>query len=142
MTSRWRKAGYVLLVVLAPVLIYRLIPYRYRHEFFQLDSPFNEMAFDKSVWDADRRWGENPNARINMRAFMIDDLMSHQLRKGMTKAQVISILGESNHLDYRGANQFMYYLGYTCGPLCLDPDFFAVEFDGQDKVIDFRIVGT
>lgn len=142
MANRWRKASYVILAVLAPVLVYRLTPYRYRYEIFQLDSPFNEMAFDQSVWDADRRWGENPDARINMRAFMIDDLMSNHLRKGMTKAQVVSLLGESKLLEYPGSNRFAYYLGFSCGFLCMDPDFLAVDFDRQDKVISFHVVST
>lgn len=72
---------------------------------------------------------------------MVDDLMNHHLRKGMTKVQVISLLGETGPDDF-GVNRFRYYLGFTCGPLCMDPDMFVVTFDSQDRVIDFGVVGT
>ena len=71
---------------------------------------------------------------------MVDDLMNHHLRKGMTKVQVISLLGTG--FGDVGENRLRYYLGYTCGPLCMDPDLFVVTFDSQDRVMDFGVFGT
>lgn len=140
MATRWRKAQILTLAIIAPVLIYRQIPYEYRVHLWQLDSAFNELRFDPKGW-AEHKYLLEGHPRIVMRALMVDDLMNNHLRKGMTKKEVKSLLGESMD-DYLKQNMFRYYLGFTCGPLCMDPDMFYVKFDSQDRVTDFGVHGT
>jgi hypothetical protein len=76
--------------------------------------------FVQQVWvEAD------PDGECGTRRGMVDDLLANYVRPGMTKAEVITLLGAPEDQDY----------GYILG-CWIDCDWVTVEFSADDRVRD------
>lgn len=82
------------------------------------------------------RWVNVNN--VNERVYMIDDLRKEYSLKGMSKNELIQLLGKetkTNH--FKKPNNMVYYLGSDSE---IDTDqWFVIEFDRNDKVVRFTV---
>jgi hypothetical protein len=71
-------------------------------------------------------WAEaDPDGECGARYGMVDDLLANHLRTGMTRAEVITLLGAPEDPDY----------GYMLG-CWIDCDWLTVEFTADGRVLE------
>lgn len=109
-------AGGLLVVAIAALLVMRM------------------LTPDYGVYDRDR-WVAEKSAKPgeNRRSMMVSDIGRH-LRAGMTKRDVVDLLGQP---DGNGEFRFSYDLG-TPG-YGVDYEYFIVEFDPDERVTRWRV---
>ncbi len=97
-----------------------------------IDTPFDNRDFDHELWirNYDNYHPDNP------RAEMIADLIENHLRPGMTKSEVIKLLGKP---DRRNERRFISYLVGMQG-FAADPGQLEFEFNDENKVTKFYLV--
>jgi predicted XRE-type DNA-binding protein len=97
------------------------------------NDPFNDLAFDKALWHQHR----NDTSPDNPRGNMAHDLATLLETEQMTRAEVITLLGQP---DARSSDTMLsYQLGMWSG-FRIDNDTLDVFFDHADHVIDARVV--
>lgn len=113
------------LVVLAIISGFLLI----RHVF---SPPFDDRPFDRGVWikNYDNQHPDNP------RVEMISDLENNYLRKGVTRKQVVELLGKPDRRDEK------HVISYLVGMqgFVSDPGQLELEFDEKMGLIRFYLV--
>lgn len=82
-------------------------------------------GFDAELWQAQR----GSNERRNPRAGMVGDLLREHLRVGMSRAEVLRLLGEP---DYRDRLSDVYELGVS--PVGVDDEYLVVDYDDTGRV--------
>lgn len=69
-------------------------------------------------------WQKHPEKRINM----VDDLLAKYQLKGMSKEEIISLLGESTDTEYfKTESNMVYYLGPERGLISIDSEWLVLE---------------
>lgn len=101
------------------------------YAFWQIREAFpRSIPFDATVWQAaDTEELDNP------RCLMRGDLEQHHLKLGMTKTDIVSILGEGN----KETQIISYYIGF-CRPFTIDATAMTLEFDNNKltKIYDVQ----
>lgn len=98
--------------------------------------PFDDRRFDRTVWAQ-----ASTEARDNPRGHMVDDLLNHYLKPGMTEAAVEALLGTPSSQqtpEYFALKTTGTVWSYPVGAWSgfrMDSDFLAVHFDGQGKLV-------
>ncbi|MFN8713854.1 MAG: hypothetical protein ACK5Z2_13490 [Bacteroidota bacterium] len=96
----------------------------------------HNIPFDKAGWIIQNDTGLYPN-----RDRMLDDLIKNQQLKGLTYRQLIDKIGEPEK-NVTGDSNTIYYNIITDYGSDIDPIYtktFAVKFDGDSIVTDFKI---
>jgi outer membrane protein assembly factor BamE (lipoprotein component of BamABCDE complex) len=92
--------------------------------------------FSSPSWMA-ARFVSKPSNAENPRALMVDDLLKNHLKVGMTKEEVLAMLGTP---DQHGERSFWYNIGsYHRRRFLPGTDQLVVGFDESDKVKVARI---
>jgi hypothetical protein len=86
--------------------------------------------FDAARWQAQR----GSDALNNPRIAMIGDL-EQRLRPGMTRAEVLALLGEP---ESQSGGRAVYALGAS--PYGVDYEFFVIEFDDAGMLLRHRLM--
>jgi hypothetical protein len=92
-------------------------------------------VFDRKVWL------DNPEMTDthNPRARMVQDVISHHLKKGMSRTAVIALLGPPYDATKSGYKQPITFLLYPVGWSTIDPNFLLIEFTNKDLVSGYGI---
>lgn len=98
--------------------------------FFIFQNPFNDQRFNQSLWAA----YSGSTAPNNPRGQMYEDLTKKNLKKGMSKQDVLTLLGEPD--VSKEETVFTYNLGAWSG-FRIDYDSLDIEFDQDGKVKAF-----
>jgi hypothetical protein len=98
--------------------------------FFIFQNPFNDQRFNQSLWAA-YSGSTDPN---NPRGQMYEDLTTKNLKKGMSKQDVLTLLGEPDFSKEEAV--FKYNLGAWSG-FRIDYDSLDIAFDQDGKVKAF-----
>src|ERR1700679_1368054 len=110
-----------------------------------IDNWLHQRKFDAALWKADV-WNKTTkrypyDGLWPPRLCMVDDLMASKRLPGMTKSEVVDLLGPPDHkTDFVGKRQrsieatFSYYLGPERGFIRIDSETLILEFDIDDKV--------
>lgn len=96
------------------------------------DKPFYDSAFDQRTWHKNY---DNP-APDNPRAEMVGDLIGNYLKPGMTRREVMQLLGKPDRRDER---RFISYLIGMQG-FASDPGQLEIEFSDEKKVVKYYLV--
>lgn len=99
-----------------------------------LDEPFDDLCFDQEAWRAQH----NSSDPDNPRGKMVADLQRRCLRKGMTRQEVLDLLGEPDFA--KEPTLFMYNLGAWSG-FRIDYDTLDVHFDTDGRLTHTAVVG-
>ncbi len=94
---------------------------------FIFPNPFNDQRFNQSLWAA-YSGSTDPN---NPRGQMYEDLTKKKLKKGMSKQDILTLLGEPDFS--KDETVFKYNLGAWSG-FRIDYDSLDIEFDQDGKV--------
>jgi hypothetical protein len=93
--------------------------------------------FESAVWKAEKPTG---GIQHTERRCMIRDLSRRHLKRGMTRAEVVALLGEPRGLH--GARTMDYWLGYPRWWVTLDHDILEIHLDDAGKVVDWKVRNT
>ncbi len=70
------------------------------------------------------RWKKNPENRVDM----VDDLLEKYELMGMTKEEIVLLLGEATDTEYfKTENNMVYYLGPERGWIRIDSEWLVLE---------------
>ena len=97
------------------------------------ENPFDNRTFDKEIWHTYHNSTDQDNPRGNM----ADDLRKNHLYSGMTKKQVLELLGEPDF--EKQSHVFKYVLGGWSG-FRIDYDSLDIYFDSAGRLTKTRIV--
>jgi hypothetical protein len=98
--------------------------------FFIFQNPFDDQRFNQSLWAA-YSGSTDPH---NPRGQMYEDLTKQNLKKGMSKQDILALLGEPDFS--KEDTVFKYNLGAWSG-FRIDYDSLDIEFDQDGKVKAF-----
>jgi hypothetical protein len=140
---RWRRAAWALIGLGMLTLFLVTAPGLLNLALFG-PSPFNDLRFNRQAWLK----GEG---RDNPRGKMLQDLLDHQLMKGMERARVLQLLGPPDNkldahqsqekfrdsdvpLDRKTDQLLEYHLGAWSG-FRMDEDFLEITFDKEGRLL-------
>lgn len=95
---------------------------------------FPGRAFDAATWD------DESQAWHGARLEMADRLLAQDILTGMTRAQVIAMLGEPSQEGYFREWDMVYWLGPERGFMSVDSEWLVLNLDGNGRVVECRIV--
>ncbi|WP_071458476.1 hypothetical protein [Bacillus massilinigeriensis] len=82
------------------------------------------------------KWLKNPDKRVDM----VDHLLAEENLKGMTKAEIVDLLGKvEENAYYKEPNNIVYYLGPERGFIRIDSEWLVIWLDDKEKVTDYEI---
>lgn len=91
-------------------------------------------AFDAQAWRSrEAAWDDNA-------ARMADRLIAQSTLTGMTRNEVVRMLGTPPETAYFKDWDLVYRLGPERGMFAIDSEWLVVRFDGRQRVTDYRIV--
>jgi hypothetical protein len=115
----WKK---IIASVLLFVLVLALVA---GYSLWRLSQVFpRAITFDAELWRT-----ADTNEQDNPRCLMQRDLEQHHLNLGITRVEVVALLGESEENEQTTS----YYLGF-CSPFGVDAMALGLEFDSKDKL--------
>jgi len=91
-------------------------------------------SFDPVAWQGSK------TITNDIRIRMVDDLLRRHSFRGMTREQVIAIVGEPDKTEYFKEWDLVYWLGPERGFISIDSEWLVFRLDSQKKVTDLRIV--
>ena len=75
------------------------------------------------------------------KVYMVDDLLTDYSLSGMTRAEVISLLGTPTETEYFKSDQNMvYYLGNERGFIPIDSEWLVIDFDDNERVHTYQVL--
>jgi hypothetical protein len=105
--------------------------------FFFADSiseRWNRQEFSLTAWQAPY------NHASTVRIRMVDDLLNSHNFRGMTREQVIAIVGEPDKTEYFRDFDMIYWLGSERGFMSIDSEWLVFRLDDQNRVLEYKIV--
>jgi hypothetical protein len=95
----------------------------------------SRRRFDPVAWKAEDRGFTNA-----VRIRMVDDLLRRHSFRGMTREQVVAIVGEPDQTEYFKEWDLVYWHGPERGFISIDSEWLVFRLNCQKKVTDLRIV--
>ncbi|MEW6208487.1 MAG: hypothetical protein AB1631_08970 [Acidobacteriota bacterium] len=93
-----------------------------------------------SIQFESERW-KNKNLEESghpIRIQMIDDLISSRMLDGMSKAEILKLLGEADNDGYFKDWDMVYWLGPERSPISIDSEWLVIRFDSEEKVFEYK----
>ncbi|MDM5221651.1 outer membrane protein assembly factor BamE [Peribacillus sp. NJ11] len=82
------------------------------------------------------RWLNDDEGRV----YLVDDLMNEHELIGMTKEEVITLLGSPTETEYfKEKDNVVYFLGAERGLIRIDSEWLVIWFDGRDKAVKYEL---
>lgn len=91
--------------------------------------------FDGPTWKSSLAVANDP-----LRIRMIDDLMARHRLKGMSRAQIVDLLGTPPPTNYFNDYALVYWLGPERGFAGIDSEWLAIRFDSTDHASAVDVV--
>ena len=95
----------------------------------------SRMPFDSSKWQNE----ELVNTRNPVRIRMVDDMLKKHNLVGMTKENLIALLGIPPKTGYFSNYDFVYWLGPERGFFSIDSEWLVIKLE-DDKVVEAMVV--
>lgn len=93
-------------------------------------------SFDREAWrDSARVYSANP-----VRSRMVHDLLRRHDLKGMTRAEVVSLLGDPDSTLYLREWDMVYWLGPERGIFGIDSEWLGLRLGRHGRVIMHQVV--
>ncbi len=98
----------------------------------------HRIPFDAQAWRSPER--EPRDIFWPPRLRMVDDLLRRHRLDGMTRQQVVALIGEPDQTGYFSNWDMVYWLGPERGGFRIDSEWLVLRLDSQQKVTEHRIV--
>ena len=85
-------------------------------------------------------WREAPQASNSPRLHMVDSLIASGRLDGLSREDVLALLGSPTDTSYFSDWDAVYWLGQERGLLSLDSEWLVIRFDGTGQVLEYRLV--
>lgn len=124
----WKQKSWLVIamsIVAVLTLVYILLVYQYW---------LPDREFDPVVWR------DEIQIQKGVRLSMADQLIKQGTLRGMTRAKVVSLLGEPPATGYFKDWDLVYWLGYERAFISIDSEWLVVRLDANGRVADYRIV--
>jgi len=92
----------------------------------------HRKSFDPAVW-------RNRATSDSVRLQMADDLVRNHKLKGLTKVEVVTLLGQPPQTPYFKAYDLVYYLGPERGFMSIDSEWLIVKLGADGRVAEAKI---
>jgi hypothetical protein len=93
------------------------------------------IPFEKETWIAAGVTHAEP-----YRTRMVDDLLDRTDFRGMTREQVVAVIGEPSDTEYFSDWDMVYYLGPERGLFSVDSEWLTLRLDAQGKVSEVAVL--
>lgn len=94
------------------------------------------MNFERQKWIDPKVYYDEPYIRIKM----VDDLVTNHLSKGISRLQVIELLGEQIETKKMQEYDLVYWLGMEKSFISIDSLWLVIKFDKEDRLTEFKIL--
>ena len=102
------------------------------------DDHRHRQRFDAALWRNQEKIKQD--IMWPPRLCMVDDLLhKHELR-GLSREQVVALIGEPDKTEYFSDWDLVYLLGPERGFIRIDSEWLVFRLDNQKKVTEYRIV--
>ncbi|HEX8242360.1 MAG TPA: hypothetical protein VF541_02645 [Longimicrobium sp.] len=92
--------------------------------------------FSAAVW----RDTVQAYAELAPRGCMVDDLLASRDLHGLTRAEVVALLGTPPKTGYFREYDLVYWLGPERGPSSIDSEWLVLRLDAAGRVAEYRLV--
>jgi hypothetical protein len=97
------------------------------------------MAFEAKAW---RDKSLDQNSKWPTRLRMVDDLVAKRQLDGLTRAELLALLGPADQTDKWRDWHLVYWLGpERSGLFRIDSEWLVIRFDDADRVAAYRVLG-
>lgn len=79
-------------------------------------------------------------SRLAVRGCMVDDLLERYELRGMTRAEVVALIGEPPKSDYFRSYDLVYWLGPERGLIGIDSEWLVMKLDANKRVTSVELV--
>src|SRR5260221_473132 len=117
MAKHWRLS--VRFAIILAVAVAALVAWR---------AWFPGRQFDAAAWQADAKVGSG------IRQAMADRLLTHRVLIGMTRAEVVDLLGEPPPTEYFSQWDLVYWLGPERGFMSIDSEWLVLRVGASGRV--------
>lgn len=127
------KLGFFILGVILPSLL--IVAYSLLDPI--VGDWIHDRTFNVELWR-----NQDDTAQRSMwppRLCMVDDLLRKHDFKGMSREQVVALIGEPDKTEYFKDWDMVYWLGPERGFIRIDSEWLVLKLDSKDKVSDYRI---
>ena len=94
----------------------------------------NRCTFDAALWQ------DPSQVDTGIRIRMVDDLLTRQQLQGMTRQQIVDLLGDPEDTPYFRDWDLVYWLGPERGLFSIDSEWLVIRLDPQGRVAEYRLV--
>lgn len=101
--------------------------------FFALINCSPGDRFDQTAW-------KNADLTGRARADMLPDFLDRYPLKGMTRSEVITLLGEPTTTDKWDSAEMVYVLGNDGSYMPIDHEWLLIDLDQRQRVVSFKRV--
>ncbi|MGE0757212.1 MAG: hypothetical protein AB7O38_09335 [Pirellulaceae bacterium] len=95
------------------------------------------LTFDRQAWVSGKSHGVGGPYLLRRR--MIGDLLRNHLRVGMTRDDIVDLLGKPRQENDKKLD---YYLGYPKWTFTFDHDIFIIHLNSDRKAASFEVCNT
>jgi hypothetical protein len=92
--------------------------------------------FDSAIW----KDTVAVYSRLAPRGCMVDDLLAHHKLVGLSRTEVIALLGEDPQSEYFSDYDFVYWLGPKRGLTSKESEWLVMRFGESDEVVEAKLV--
>lgn len=103
-----------------------------------LEDRLHRQPFDAQAWRGAVS-AESANSAWPLRLRMVDDLLERHPLQGMTRQQVVALLGEPGRTGSFRDWDMVYWLGPERGFIRIDSEWLLLRLDAGEKVVEYRI---
>jgi len=93
--------------------------------------------FDSEAWKASLARDDDDNNPIRLQ--MVDSLLEQHHLQGMSREQIVALLGKPPETQYFKDSDFVYWLGPERGAFSIDSEWLTIRFDKTNHVREARI---
>jgi hypothetical protein len=97
----------------------------------------SRRSFDSAVWKSSLS-NSSPGDPVRLR--MVDSLLRQRQLIGMSRSEIVSLLGAPPSTEYFRDYDLVYWLGPERGFISIDSEWLAIRLDPNDRVTEARIV--
>jgi len=96
------------------------------------------MRFDSAAWKASLSRDDDDANPIRLQ--MVDSLLAQHHLQGMSREQVVALLGKPPEAQYFKDSDFVYWLGPERAAFRIDSEWLTIRFDKTNHVREANIV--